>query len=106
MDKIAEVKNELQLRSWTDMELARQRSGMTIKEWCEHEQISKSAYYYRLRKIRENLCEQVAVPIADIPACSAAAAPSIRIVGGSLSIEISQDVPAETVAVIIRELKC
>lgn len=52
MDKIAEVKNELQLRSWTDMELARQRSGMTVKEWCEHEQISKSAYYYRLRKVR------------------------------------------------------
>ena len=106
MDKIAEVKNELQLRNWTDMELERQRSGMSVTEWCEREQISKSAYYYRLRTIRENLCEQVAVPIADIPACSAAAAPSIRIVGSSLCIEISPNVPAETVAVIIRELKC
>ena len=106
MDKIAQVKNELQLRSWTDMELERQRSGMSVTEWCEREQISKSAYYYRLRKIRENLCEQIAVPIADIPACSAAAAPSIRIVGNTLSIEISRDVPAETVAAIIRELKC
>ena len=106
MDKIAEVKNELQLRSWTDMELARQRSGMTVKEWCEREQISKSAYYDRLRKAREKLCEQVAVPVADIPVCFAAAPPSIRIVGGDLSIEISQDVPAEIVAAIIRELKC
>ena len=106
MDEIAEVKNELQLRSWTDMELARQQTGMTVSEWCKQEQISKSAYYYRLRKVRERLCEQVAVPIADIPACSAAAAPSIRIVGSSLSIEISPNVPAETVAVIIRELKC
>ena len=76
MDKIAKVKNELQLRNWTDMELGRQRSGMTIAEWCEHEQISKSAYYYRLRKVREKLCEQVAVPVADIPVCSAAALPS------------------------------
>ena len=106
MDKIAKVKNELQLRSWTDMELARQRSGMTVTEWCEHEQISKSAYYYRLRKVREKLCEQVAVPVANISVCSAAAAPSIKIFGGDLSIELSQDVPAETVAVIIRELKC
>ena len=106
MDRITEVKNELQLRKWTDMELERQRSGMTVKEWCEHEQISKSAYYYRLRKVRERLCEQVAVPVADIPACTAAAAPSIRIVGGDLSIELSQDVPAETIAAIIRELKC
>ena len=106
MDKIAEVKNELQLRNWTDMELERQRSGMSVTEWCEREQISKSAYYYRLRKVREKLCEQVAVPVADIPVCSVAAAPSIRIVGGDLSIEISPNVPAETVAVIIRELKC
>ena len=106
MDEIAEVKNELQLRSWTDMELARQRSGMTVTEWCEREQISKSAYYYRQRKVREKLCEQVAVPVADIPVCSAAAAPSIRMLDGDLSIELSQDVPAETVVAIIREMKC
>ena len=106
MDKIAEVKSEIQLRNWTDMELARQHSGMTVKEWCKHERISKSAYYYRLRKVREKLCEQSAVPIADIPVCAAVSVPSIRIVGGDLSVELSSDIPAETVAAIIRELKC
>ena len=106
MDKIAQVKNELQLHNWTDIELARQQSGMTVAEWCEHEQISRSAYYYRLRKVRERFCEQVAVPITDIPAYAAAAAPSIKIADGSLSIELSRDVPTETVAAIIRELKC
>ena len=52
MDKIARVKNELQLHNWTDIELARQQSGVTVAEWCEHEQISRSAYYYRLRKMK------------------------------------------------------
>ena len=106
MDKIAEVKNELQLRSWTDMELARQQTGMTVSEWCKQEQISKSAYYYRMRKVREKLCEQVAVPVAELPACADADTSTIRVTVRDLSIEISSDVPAETIAAIIRELKC
>lgn len=106
MNKIAEVKNELQLRSWTNMELARQQTGMTVSEWCRQEQISKSAYYYRLRKVREKLSEQVAVPIENIPVYTVSETPSIKITGGELSIEISSDVPTEIVTAIIRELKC
>ena len=54
MDKIAMVKKEIQLQNWSDKELARQESGLTVTEWCTREKISTSAYYYRLRRIREN----------------------------------------------------
>ncbi len=64
MDKIAMVKKEIQLQNWSDKELARQELGLTVTEWCRREKISTSAYYYRLRRIRENLCEQI--PVADV----------------------------------------
>ena len=61
MDKIAMVKKEIQLQNWSDKEIARQESWLTVTEWCRQEKISTSAYYYRLRRIRENLCERISV---------------------------------------------
>lgn len=53
MDKITMVKKEIQLQNWSDKELARQESSLTVTEWCRREKISKSAYYYRLRNQRK-----------------------------------------------------
>ena len=61
MDKIAMVKKEIQLQNWSDKEIARQESGLTVTEWCRQEGISTNTYYYRLRKIKESLCERVSV---------------------------------------------
>ena len=72
MDKIAMVKKEIQLQNWSDKELVRQESGLTVTEWCRREKISKSAYYYRLRRIRENLCEQIPVPVTELTDCGSA----------------------------------
>ena len=66
MDKVAMVKKEVQLQNWSEAELARQESGLTVTQWCRQERISTSAYYYRLRKIRESLCEQIPVPVNEI----------------------------------------
>lgn len=44
MDKIAMVKKEIHLQNWSDKELARQESGLTVTEWCRQEKISTSAY--------------------------------------------------------------
>ena len=104
MDKIAMVKKELQLQNWSDKELARQESGLTVTEWCRQEKISTSAYYYRLRRIREKLCEQIPVPVTELTEKTDNAA--IRIVSGDLKVEISSDVPSEKIAAIIGALKC
>ena len=104
MDKIAMVKKELQLQNWSEKELARQESGLTVTEWCRQEKISTSAYYYRLRRIRESLCEQIPVVVTEITEKTDSAA--IRIISGDLKVEISSDVPSEKIAAIIGALKC
>ncbi len=34
MDKVAIVKKEIQLQNWSEAELARQESGLTVTQWC------------------------------------------------------------------------
>ena len=106
MDKIAMVKKEIQLQNWSDKELARQESGLTVTEWCRQEKISTSAYYYRLRRIRENLCEQIPVAVTEITKKTETDSAAIRIISDDLKVEISSDVPSEKIAAIIGALKC
>ena len=106
MDKVAMVKKEVQLQNWSEAELARQESGLTVTQWCRQKKISQSAYYYRLRKIRESLCEQIPVPVTEITGNTETDQAAIRIVSGDLKVEISSDVPSEKIAAIIGALKC
>lgn len=104
MDKISKVKNNLQLQRWAQMVTNRQSTGMTVAQWCEHEQISKSVYYYRLRKVRESICEQIAVPIAEISAAKKGNVMTISC--GEMTVEIGNTASAEVIAAVIRALKC
>ena len=106
MDKIAMVKKEIQLQNWSDKEIARQESGLTVTEWCRQEKISTSAYYYRLRRIRENRCEQIPVPVTEITEKTETDSAAIRIISDDLKVEISSEVPSEKIAAIIGALKC
>ena len=106
MDKVGMVKKEVQMQNWSDKEIARQESGLTVTEWCRQEKISTSAYYYRLRRIRENLCEQIPVPVTEITEKTETDSAAIRIISGDLKVEISSDVPSEKIAAIIGVLKC
>ena len=106
MDKATMFKKEVQLQNWSETELARQESGLTVTQWCRQERISTSAYYYRLRRIRENRCEQIPVPVTKITEKTETDHAAIRIVSGELKVEISLDVPSEKIAAIIGALKC
>ncbi len=106
MDKVGMVKKEVQLQNWAEAELARQESGLTVTQWCRQEKISPSAYYYRLRKIREKICEQIPVPVTEITGNTETDQAAIRIVSGDLKVEMSSDVPSEKIAAIIGALKC
>lgn len=54
---IAEIKERVQLAEWQRQIEERQSEGLRVAAWCERQGISKSAYYYRLRKIREYICQ-------------------------------------------------
>lgn len=42
-------------------------AGTTAKQWLAENDISKKSYYYWLRKLRREVCEQECLPAADCP---------------------------------------
>ena len=60
------MKHEVQLSRWQRQMEERQVSGLDIAQWCEGQGIRKPTYYYRLRKVREHLC-QLATPAVTEP---------------------------------------
>ena len=51
------VKKAYQLTEWANQIQARLESGQTVRDWCEVQSISIKTYYYRLRRVREELLE-------------------------------------------------
>ena len=94
MEKTAMFKKEIQRQNWSEAELARQESGLTVTQWCRQE------------RIRENRCEQIPVPVTKITEKTETDHTAIRIVSGELKVEISLDVPLEKITAIIGALKC
>ncbi len=54
---IADVKERVLLSEWQRQIEERQNGGYSIEEWCGIQGISKSCYYYRLRRVRKYLCQ-------------------------------------------------
>lgn len=57
MDQVSLVKADVRKSQWAEIIKACQRSGMTVKAWCLENGINIKSYYYRLRKLREELCD-------------------------------------------------
>ena len=67
---VTEFKQEYRLRQWGEIIKEQQESGQTVRARCSERGISTKTYYYRLRKVREAICQNVrqTVPeIAEIP---------------------------------------
>lgn len=51
--KAQEITRQVRLRQWADGISECQASGQTVKNWCKEHQLTKSTYYYRLKRVRE-----------------------------------------------------
>ena len=129
---ITAIKEQIKMDAWRREMEERQSSGLSVKTWCKERGLSQSAYYHRLRKLREAVCEQVGeqvgkqvckdrsvlscpvptpvpatavVPIrrADTPLVGSSS--GIEIECGGLRIKVSGECPAELVCAMWRELK-
>ena len=56
---ITTIKEQIKMDAWRREMEERQSSGLSVKAWCKERGMSQSAYYHRLRKLREAVCEQV-----------------------------------------------
>lgn len=106
MDEIKQVKKSIQTQNWENMILDRQCSGLTVEQWCARENISKSVYYYHLRKVRQSYCEQIPVPVAELSKPDSPAEPAVRISSSKIKVEITGTVSADMLSAIIKALQC
>lgn len=114
---IAEIKKEVQLSQWQRQIEERQVSGLGVAQWCERQGISKTTYYYRLRKVWEHLC-QLANPtvtevveaqeecrIVPIHTANQAAASRIEIKHRELSITFMGEASPDALKAIVEALR-
>lgn len=100
---IARKNEQPQLQQWQAEIQERRESGMSVKEWCREKGLSPSAYYRRLRRVREigRESKPAVVPILAVSAPSG----SMEIVSGEIRITVSGNVSPESLESVIRALK-
>lgn len=70
---VIEIKTQMHMEEWSKLIETRQDSGLSIKEWCQQNNVPESQYYYYLRKLRLAACEglpekqQEETPFALVP---------------------------------------
>jgi len=55
--KVQSVAQQTKLRAWAAQIDDCMQSGLPVKEWCESNGVAKKTYYYRLKRVREELLE-------------------------------------------------
>lgn len=88
MDEIAIVKKQVQKAEWTERIRKCSESGLTVSEWCRENGINLNTYYYHLRKLRKEICEQILVPVMTVPEESH----SVNISIGEVTAEIPEGI--------------
>jgi hypothetical protein len=58
MQKITQT---IRLKEWKLQAEECQGSGKTVKAWCEEHGIKQKTYYYRLNKVRDAACRELAI---------------------------------------------
>ena len=102
-------------------------AGTTAKQWLAENDISEKSYYYWLRKIRREVCEQEGLqevttpsalsfveipvktaldttPVPTVPAAMAAMTPVAVIRSGRLTLELSNDISESLLCRLLQEV--
>lgn len=119
MDKISRIKTDLLMREWAEMVRICRSSGLTVKEWCLNNGINITTYYYRLKRVRDFICDNRLVKITDD--CSSAhhdivpvpmnptldnGTRQIKITSANISVELTPNVQPQLLKTVIEGLKC
>ena len=112
------VASEYRLAQWRQMIQARVQSGQSVKEYCASVGVSRNAYFYWQRKLREAACTELATRDWEpenslvpggwarleraVPALSTVA---VKIEISGCRIEVTSETDTELLAKVCRTLK-
>ena len=109
MDTSLTVKN-MRRQSWALMLREQSASGLSVKDWCEQNNLSTKSFYYRRRQVQSMLLDSAeesrftelimpepSVPNTDLKTNVSAGmfTPQLMISAGDLIIGVSQDTPRQ-----------
>ena len=63
MDQVTKVRKYIKREQWKTLIKECQSSGMTVTAWCSLNGICEQTYYRNLKKLREELCENLPAPV-------------------------------------------
>lgn len=101
MNEIALVKKQVIKAEWAERIRQCRESGLTVTEWCRQNDINPKTYYYHLRKIRKEICEQIPVPVMNIPE----EFHSVKISIGDMIAEIPEGISEQMMTSLIRAMR-
>jgi len=55
--KVQSIARQMKLRVWASQIDDCMQSGLSVKQWCERNGVAKKTYYYRQKRVREELLE-------------------------------------------------
>lgn len=107
MNEIVKVRNEVRVRQWAEMIRCRNESGLSVSDWCEQNGIKPKTYYYRLKRVRQALCNETEqhdiVPVQSISKhCEDT---HIRLSIGNVKVEIPDNFNADTLMRLLGVLR-
>lgn len=101
MNEIALAKKQVIEAEWSEKVRRCRESGLTVAEWCRENGINLKTYYYHLRKIRKEICEQIPVPVMTVPEESH----SVKISIGDMIAEIPEGISEQMMTSLIRAMR-
>lgn len=112
---VSNTTREYRLSQWFPIIKTCRESGMTVKTWCQKNDVNEKQFYYWQRKLRETAISALPEGTAKLPKFVpllpsvktsalplATFIPSMVIRVGTASIELSDHVPPELLASVLR----
>ena len=108
MNEIAKMKKEVKLVQWAEMVRGRSESGLTVTDWCKQNGINLKTYYYRLKRVRQAVCNEIEqhdiVPVEPI-AGTEITAEKIELSIGDVKISLPDDFNESTLKRLLGVLR-
>lgn len=116
MNQVTQTKNHLRREQWKSIIAACQSSDMTVKVWCEQNNVCMQSYYRNLRKFREELCDALPIQTAEskerMSFKKLELAPQVNLAQSrilvhlhSATLEVQEGVSQQTVETVLLALK-